>query len=97
MGGVSVQLVPFLQSFVLRTVCALRGAGGVSEDCSSLRPCETSPGSLCLAGSQSHSPGDSRCLRPAVPLASLAGLGCFAGACRHGQLLLARGGRTCPL
>lgn len=61
MGEVSMKLVPFLQSFVLRTVCALSGSGGASEDCSSLRPCEASPGPLCLAGSQSHSPGDSRC------------------------------------
>lgn len=75
MGGVSVQLIPFLQSFVLRTACGLRGAGGVSEGCSSRCPCEAFPVLLCPAGRRSHSPGDLQ-HSPLVSPASLAGSGC---------------------
>lgn len=64
-GGVSTQLTPFPQSFVLGTACGLRGAGRSA----SVLCCFS-----CLAvGSTPHG---TRSVHPAVPPASCAGSGC---------------------
>lgn len=69
--GVSMQLTPFLQSSVLRTVCGLKGA----EDVRVALPCVSVRHPL--AGLRSYSQSNSQ-QQPMVPSAFLPGSGCHS-------------------